>query len=79
MTSRPLIRWGTNLITFFNTEYWELGKELPYPAWSAAFNSNPRVYFDSMLDTVRDAGLEGVEIRHPVELIAEAIGAPHGR
>jgi glycolate oxidase iron-sulfur subunit len=25
------------------------------------------------------AGLEGVEIRHPVELIAEAIGAPHGR
>jgi inosose dehydratase len=56
------IRFGTDLITFFNTEYWGLPRQLEYPAWIAAFGSDPRSYFDRMLDGVRDAGLAGVEL-----------------
>jgi inosose dehydratase len=56
------IRFGTDIITFFNTAYWGLGEELPYPEWVAAVNRDPRFYFDRMLDGVRDAGLEGVEL-----------------
>ncbi|WP_432990593.1 sugar phosphate isomerase/epimerase family protein [Dactylosporangium sp. CA-233914] len=56
------IRFGTDIITFFNTAYWGLGEELPYPDWAAAVGRDPRSYFDRMLDGVRDAGLEGVEL-----------------
>jgi inosose dehydratase len=56
------IRWGTDLITFSSTEYWGLGAELPHPQWLAAFGEDPKGYLDRMLDGVREAGLEGVEL-----------------
>ncbi|SCL28957.1 inosose dehydratase [Micromonospora pallida] len=56
------IRFGTDIITFFDTAWWGLGEELPYPDWIAAVGRDPRHYFDRMLDGVRDAGLEGVEL-----------------
>ena len=56
------IRFGTDIITFFNTGFWGLGEELPYPQWTEAFEKAPRYYFDKMFDGVRDAGLEGVEL-----------------
>jgi inosose dehydratase len=62
MTEALDIRWGTDLITFYDTAYWGLGKNLPHPEWVAAFNADPRRYFDHMLDSVRDVGLEGVEL-----------------
>lgn len=62
MTSELNIRWGTDLITFYDAEYWGLRKGLPHPEWVAAFNADPRSYFERMLDTVRDVGLGGVEL-----------------
>ena len=56
------IRFGTDLITFYNTGYWGLPKRMAYPDWMSAFLSEPRRYFDRMLDGVRDAGLTGVEL-----------------
>lgn len=56
------IRFGTNIITFFDSGYWGLGEELPYPEWTAAFESDPLFYFERMLDGVRESGLEGVEL-----------------
>jgi inosose dehydratase len=62
VTQELRIRWGTDLITFYDTEYWGLKKGLPHPEWVAAFNADPRRYFDHMLDSVRDVGLSGVEL-----------------
>ncbi|HEY9498340.1 MAG TPA: sugar phosphate isomerase/epimerase [Terrimesophilobacter sp.] len=56
------IRFGTNIITFFNTEYWGLPGDLSHPQWVSAFNDKPHHYFERMFDGVRDAGLEGVEL-----------------
>lgn len=57
----PRIRFGTNLITFFNTAYWGLPANLPHPEWVAAFEKEPLRYFEAMFDTTREAGLKGVE------------------
>lgn len=56
------IRFGTNIITFFDSEYWGLARELAYPDWIAAFESDPYRYFEGMFDGARDTGLEGVEL-----------------
>ena len=62
MTARPKIHWGTDLITFYDSEWWGLGKNLPHPEWMAAFNATPREYYDRMLDSAAGVGLEGVEL-----------------
>lgn len=56
------IRFGTDIITFFKPDHWGLPAGLPYPGWTEAVRSNPRHYFDRMLDGSRDAGLEGIEL-----------------
>lgn len=56
------IRFGTNIITFYDHAFWGLDPDLTYPQWSAAFNSDPRRYFEGMFDAAREAGLEGVEL-----------------
>lgn len=62
METEARIRFGTNLITFFDPTYWGLPAHLTYSEWTAAFASESRRYFDRMLDGVREAGLEGVEL-----------------
>lgn len=56
------IPFATNLITFFNTAYWGMAEDIPYPEWTQAFLADPRSYFDRMLDGARDAGMDGVEL-----------------
>lgn len=56
------IRWSAELITFFNTEYWNLGRGLAWDAWVRAFEVDPLKYFETMLDKVAATGSEGVEL-----------------
>jgi inosose dehydratase len=58
----PNIRFGTNLITFFDAAFLGHRADAPRAEWVAGFETNPRDAFDRMLDGVRDAGLEGVEL-----------------
>lgn len=60
-TASRKVRLGTDLITFFNTEYWGLGS-LSYVDWIDAFKERPRYFFDAMLDQCVEAGLDGIEI-----------------
>jgi inosose dehydratase len=69
------IRWSTDLITFSSTEFWGLGTELPHPEWVAAFNKDPRSYFDRMLDMAAEVGLEGVELAPEPAGFEAALGA----
>lgn len=62
MTESDTIRFGTNLITFFESSFWGLEPHLPHARWTAAFDENPRHYFDGMLDAARESGVEGVEL-----------------
>lgn len=62
MSASDNIRFGTDIISFFNTGYWGLPEDLSHPEWAAEFASKPRYYFDAMFDGARDAGLEGVEL-----------------
>ncbi|KAE8765929.1 sugar phosphate isomerase/epimerase family protein [Georgenia thermotolerans] len=62
MSAQPRIRFGTNIITFFHPPHWGLPADLSHPEWVAAFDADPRRYFEAMFDGVRDAGLEGVEL-----------------
>lgn len=55
------IRFGTDIITFFNTTYWGLPGGLAYPDWVRAFTENPKHYFDAIFDGVHQAGLSGIE------------------
>jgi inosose dehydratase len=56
------IRWGTDLITFFEPAYWGLPADLEYDDWDAAVSRDPRPYFDRMLDEAARIGLDGVEL-----------------
>jgi inosose dehydratase len=58
----PRIRFGTEIITFFNTAYWGLGEGLSYPEWIAAVQRDPRFYFDRILDAAQELGLDGIEL-----------------
>jgi sugar phosphate isomerase/epimerase len=58
----PNIRFGTDIITFFNSAFWGLGQDLSHPEWVSAFNEKPRWYFERMFDLAVDAGLEGIEL-----------------
>ncbi|MET4639841.1 sugar phosphate isomerase/epimerase [Mycetocola sp. 2940] len=62
MPTGDRIRFGTNLITFFESSFWGLTPHLPHAQWAAAVNENPKHYFDGMLDAARDSGVEGVEL-----------------
>jgi len=62
MAAGDSIRFGTNIITFYDSAWWGLEPELSHPAWTKEFWSDPRRYFDGMLDGARDAGVEGVEL-----------------
>lgn len=62
MSEHDNIRFGTNLITFFEPGWWGLDPDLSYPEWAAAFAEDPRRYFERMFDATREAGLEGVEL-----------------
>lgn len=62
MTADHRIRFGTNIITFFDSAWWGLGENLSHSDWSWEFQSNPRYYFEGMFDAARDAGLEGIEL-----------------
>ena len=74
-------RWGTSLITFFHPTYFGLPAETGYEQFVEAAYSDPRGYFDRMLDGSHDAGLEGVELA-PVpagyEGALKAYGTPAG-
>jgi inosose dehydratase len=59
--SKNNIRWGTDLITFYNPGYWGLDVDLGYHGFVAEVNANPRHYFDGMLDGAQEAHLAGVE------------------
>jgi len=56
------IRFGTNIITFYESGWWGLEPGLNHARWTEAFWADPRRYFDGMLDGARDAGLEGIEL-----------------
>jgi inosose dehydratase len=56
------IRWGTDLITFYEPAFWGLPAELPYADWEAEVDRDPRPYFDRMLDLAAEIGLDGVEL-----------------
>ncbi len=56
------IRWGTDLITFFEPAYWGLPAELPYADWDVEVSRDPRPYFDRMLDDAAEIGLDGIEL-----------------
>jgi sugar phosphate isomerase/epimerase len=57
------IRFATDLVTFFNPAYW--GGEGDLDAIGALFEWGrwtPRTFWDRVLDDVREAGLDGIEI-----------------
>jgi inosose dehydratase len=56
------IRFGTDLITFFDTKYWGIEPKPTYEKWIQIFESSPRAFFDRMLDDCVKAGVEGVEL-----------------
>lgn len=62
MTGAHRIRFGTNIITFYESGWWGLEPGLDHRRWTAAFWADPRHYFDGMLDGARDAGVEGIEL-----------------
>jgi inosose dehydratase len=59
------IRFGTDIITFFETGYWGLSPKPSYEEWVAIVEAAPRHYFDGMLDGCVAAGVEGVELAPP--------------
>jgi inosose dehydratase len=61
MTHRN-IRFGTNLITFFDPAYWGFEPHLGVQRWRDEFAADPVRYFHLMFDGVAEAGLEGVEL-----------------
>ena len=56
------IRWGTDLITYFEPAYWGLPADLSYDEWTVEFDKEPTRYFDRILDEVAAVGLDGVEL-----------------
>lgn len=56
------IRFGTDIISFFDSGFWGLTPDLSHPEWVAAFREKPRWYFERMFDLAAEAGLEGVEL-----------------
>lgn len=58
----PTVRFTASLISFFHPPHWGLPADLPYPAWEAAFNEDPRRYFEAMLDGLCEAGIGAVEL-----------------
>ncbi|MFT4283668.1 MAG: sugar phosphate isomerase/epimerase [Protaetiibacter sp.] len=75
------IRFSTNIIGFYESGWWGLEPGLNHVRWTEAFWSDPRRYFDGMLDGARDAGLEGIELApDPAgwEAALEVYGSPRG-
>jgi len=60
--STPRIRFGTDIITFFDSGLWGLPPGLSHPEWSAAFAARPHHYFEAMFDLAAQAGMEGIEL-----------------
>lgn len=60
--SERKIRFSTDIITFFNTEYWGLPADLPYEEWTRTVYADPKPYFDRMLDGAVECGLDGIEL-----------------
>lgn len=58
----PNIRFGTDIITFFDSGFWGLPDDLSHRDWVTAFNEKPRWYFEQMFELAAEAGLEGVEL-----------------
>lgn len=56
------IRFGTDIITFYDSAWWGLEADLSHRDWVAAYAKDPRHYLERMLDGVAEAGLEGVEL-----------------
>jgi inosose dehydratase len=56
------VRFGTDLITFFNTDYWGISPEPSYEEWMRIVEDSPRTFLDGMLDGCVEAGVEGVEL-----------------
>ena len=56
------IRFGANIITFFESAWWGLPAKMRHAEWTTEVLSDARRYFDGMLDGVRDAGLHGLEL-----------------
>jgi inosose dehydratase len=56
------IRFGAEIITFFDSAWFGFGHDLPHPEFVAAFERDPRANFERMFDGVVEAGLEGVEL-----------------
>lgn len=62
MSPGDAIRFGTNIITFYDSAWWGLPPGLSHPEWAAAFARDPRRYFEGMFDAAAEAGVEGVEL-----------------
>lgn len=60
--SEPRLRFGTDLITFYEPTMWGLPADVPNGEWIDLVTRDPRPYFDRMLDLVVESGLEGVEL-----------------
>jgi inosose dehydratase len=56
------VRLGATLITFYGLGHWGLPPDLSYPEWIDVVYADPRRFFDGMLDGMREAGVEGVEL-----------------
>ncbi|KRC65809.1 hypothetical protein ASE12_14210 [Aeromicrobium sp. Root236] len=56
------IRWGTDLVTFYDPAYWGLPADIAYVDWEAEFAHDPRRFFNRMLDEVAEVGLEAIEL-----------------
>lgn len=78
MTGERRIRFGTNIITFYDSGFWGLEPDMSHPQWVAAFHERPRYYFDRMFDLAAEAGLEGVELAPEPAGWQEALAAYGG-
>jgi inosose dehydratase len=62
MAATDKIRFGTNIITFFESAWWGLPPKLPHAAFAAEFDKDPKAYFEAMFDGAAKSGVEGVEL-----------------
>ncbi|UXN32884.1 sugar phosphate isomerase/epimerase [Glutamicibacter sp. M10] len=56
------LRWSTDIVTFFNPEYWDMPAEQAYSEWERKVDEDPHRFFDKMLDGAAEAQLSGIEL-----------------
>lgn len=56
------IRIGSTMITFYNNTYWGLPEEIGAAGFRDVVMKDPLPYFERMLDGMKEAGVEGIEL-----------------